>query len=357
LVIGAYQRNNKPYVFDCVTSAKNKLINTNHEYLPITGDIEFNNLSKKLYFGKNTNMSAVQTLSGTGSLYLLAQLLGEIITENKTIYIPNPTWDNHFSVFHTSKLQLSTYDYLQKDRTWDFNFLYDNVKNIPDSNIILFHGCAHNPSGYDPKYAEWKDIIELCMKKNLLILIDMAYLGFATGDIISDSGILRIINNQNYPIFVCSSYAKNFGLYSERVGNLFFRGYNDLETNQINDILRSIIRKIYSNPPSYGSNIIKTILSNEYLENLWLSDLKDINIHYTSIRKELKNNMENKLNKEFSDIIEQKGMFWYSKLTQEQVEKMREDGIFMPLSGRISLAGLNKENINRFVTSYVNASK
>ena len=115
LVIGAYQRNNKPYIFNSVTIAKNKIFNLNHEYLPITGDVEFNNLSKKLYFGEKTNLSVVQTLSGTGSLYLLAQLLGEIVTENKTIYVSNPTWDNHFSVFHTSKLQLSTYNYLQNE--------------------------------------------------------------------------------------------------------------------------------------------------------------------------------------------------------------------------------------------------
>ena len=366
LVIGAYRTiENKPFVFDSVKIAKQRPIFNQdkyspfnqHEYLPITGDIEFNNLSKKLYFGNSTNFSAVQTLSGTGSLYLLSQLLKEIIKDNKTIYLPNPTWENHFNVFHSSNLNLSTYNYLSEDRKFNFEYLYDNVNKIPNSNIVLFHGCAHNPSGYDPHFNEWYELIQLCQKKNLLVIIDMAYLGFASGNIEIDSAILQIINNRDYPVFVCSSYAKNFGLYSERVGNLFFRGYNEIETNELNDIFRTIIRKLYSNPPSNGSNIIKTILSDESLYKLWLDDLNNINHHYTFIRNELKNKLEDKTNKNFSDIIKQKGMFYYSSLNGEQVEKMHEDGIFMPLSGRISLAGLNIRNIDRFVDIYIKNTK
>ena len=122
----------------CNKIAKEKLEEINESLIKLDNELKLinnnglvlNNLSKKLYFGEKTNLSVVQTLSGTGSLYLLAQLLGEIITENKTIYISNPTWGNHFSVFHTSKLQLSTYDYLQKDRTWNFNFLYVNFLSL-----------------------------------------------------------------------------------------------------------------------------------------------------------------------------------------------------------------------------------
>ena len=353
LVVGAYRTiDNKPFIFNSVKQAKNKIITNNHEYLPITGDIEFNELSKKLYFGNFTNFSAVQTLSGTGSLYLLSQLFREIIQENKTIYLPNPTWENHFNIFHSSGLNLSTYEYLLENRKFNFEYLYDNIKKIPDSNIVLFHGCAHNPSGYDPIFNEWFELINLCQKKNLLIVIDMAYLGFASGNIVHDANILRIINNRDYPAFVCSSYAKNFGLYSERVGNLFFRGYNETETNELNNILRTIIRRTYSNPSSNGSNIIKTILSDNNLHKLWLDDLQQINHHYTFIRNELKNKLENKMNENFIDIIKQKGMFYYSTLNEIQVEKMREHGIFMPDNGRISLAGLNQQNIDRFVDLY-----
>lgn len=354
MIIGAYRQNDKPYIFDAVSQAKYYISTNafNHEYLPITGDEKFNTLSTKLYFGNNTNFRAVQTLSGTGSLYLLSQLLSEIVKEEKTIYIPNPTWENHFKIFHSSQLSLSTYEYLQKDRSWSFAYLYNNVQKIPDSNIILFHGCAHNPSGFDPTKEEWKSLIELCERKNMLILIDMAYLGFASGNIEKDSSILKIVNNKDYPVFVCSSYAKNFGLYSERVGNLFFRGISNSQTSTINDILRSIIRKIYSSPPSNGSNIIKTILSNEKLNYMWLKELVNINNNYCGLRNNLRTQLENKLNNDFSDITKQKGMFWYSKLTKEQVELFKMQGIFMPQNGRISLSGFNESNISKFADIY-----
>lgn len=356
LVIGAYRTfDGNPYVFKSVEKAKRRVTNNTHEYLPITGDTKFINLSKKLYFGDNkTNISGIQTLSGTGSLYLLAQLLKEIINDsNKTIYLPNPTWDNHFSVFHTSNLSLSTYNYTLFDKTWNFEYVYDNIKKIPDSNIILFHGCAHNPTGYDPTYFQWIELLELCKKKNLLVIIDMAYLGFASGKIDIDSGILRIINNQDYPVFISTSYAKNFGLYSERVGNLFFRGNTSEETNELNEILKTIIRRMYSNPPSNGSNIIKTILEDKELYGLWLDELKQINEQYTTMRYYLRQNFENKLNMDFSDITKQQGMFYYSILTKEQIEKLREKGIFLPDNGRISLSGLNKDNIYRFMNEII----
>ena len=354
LVIGAYRTlDGNPFVFSSVELAKRKLVNGLHEYLPITGDPEYINLSKKLYFGNSTDFLGVQTLSGTGSLYLLAQLLKEIIKGDKTVYLPNPTWENHFNVFRTSDFGLSTYDYTLQDKSWNFEYLYDSVKKIPDFNIILFHGCAHNPTGYDPLFYQWINLMELCKKKNLLVLIDMAYLGFASGIISLDSGILRIIKNLDIPAFVCTSYAKNFGLYSERVGNLFFRGENMHETAEINDILRTVIRRMYSNPPSNGSNIIKTILNDEKLYLSWLNELMDINTQYNSIRQYLKNNFENRLDKDFSDITLQKGMFYYSNLTKEQVERLREKGIYMPDNGRISLSGLNKENIDTFVKEFV----
>jgi aspartate aminotransferase len=355
LVIGAYRTfDGKPFVFSSVETAKRQNINKFHEYLPITGDTEFINLSKKLYFNNHkTDFLGVQTLSGTGSLYLLAQLFREIINDSKTtIYLPNPTWNNHYNIFHTSGLNLSTYDHVY-NKTWNFEYLYDNVKKIPDSNIILFHGCAHNPTGYDPMYHEWLKLVELCKNKNLLMIIDMAYLGFASGDIEKDAALLKIVDNYVFPTFVSTSYSKNFGLYSERVGNLFFRGNTQQETTEINDILQSVIRKMYSNPPSNGSNIVKTILENNTLYDSWLYELKLINDQYYRTRQYLKIKLENELNKPFNDITLQKGMFYYSNLTKEQVEKLREKNIFMPDNGRISLSGLNRHNIDTFIDEFV----
>lgn len=353
LVVGAYRTPlGNPYIFQSIDKAKKYTLLNGHEYLPITGDDTYIELSKKLYFRGESNFSGVQTLSGTGSLYLVAQILREIIDNDKVIFLPNPTWENHFNIFHTSGMPLSTYNYLLPNRKWNWEYLYDNIKKLPDYNVVLFHGCAHNPSGYDPCYIQWIDLINLCVKKNMLIIIDMAYLGFASGNIDEDSAILRIINNQNYPVFVCTSYAKNFGLYSERVGNLFFRGYDDKDTCDLKDILRTIIRKTYSNPPSNGSSLIKTILSNDELKDIWLNELENISQHYKLIRKELKTKLENKLNRDFLDVSTQQGMFYYSNLSITQIEYLRNQSIFLPDNGRISLAGLNKMNIDIFIDKY-----
>jgi aspartate aminotransferase len=350
LVIGAYRtQNGLPYIFQSVEKAKKNILANGHEYLPITGDSAYVELSKDLYFRGNNNFLGVQSLSGTGSLYLMSQLLKQIADNDKTIFLPNPTWENHFNVFHNSGLALSTYNYLQPNGKWNCQYLYDNIKKLPDSNFILFHGCAHNPTGYDPYHSEWIDLIDLCVKKNMCMLIDMSYLGFASGNIDEDSGILRILKNKDCPSFVGISFAKNLGLYSERVGSLFFRGYDDKDTVVINEILKTIIRKTYSNPPSNGSSIVKTILSNEELRNIWFIELENISKHYLSIRKELRTKLENELNCDFSDITSQKGMFYYSNISVEKVESLRSHAIFLPDNGRISLAGLNTTNIDKFI--------
>ncbi len=356
LIIGAYRdKSGNPYIFNSVSSAK-RIIGKklyDYEYLPIEGDHEYLKLSKSLYFGDKTHYKNVQTLSGTGSLKLAADFLGQTYNQDyNTIYLPNPTWGNHTNIFTSSGLPVSNYQYLDTNRNFDIDLVLNSISKIPDNNIILLHACAHNPSGFDPSQMEWERIINLCKTKNLFIVIDIAYLGFASGIIKMDSILLDIINQSHYPSLICCSYAKNFGLYSERVGNLFFCGDNEAQSEAINDTIKSIIRRSYSNPPANGSRLIKTILENEVLTNVWKNELFNITEHYREIRKNLKDNLENKLNKDFSDITKQTGMFYYSKLNKNDVLAMREKGIYFPDDGRISLAGINNENINYITDSW-----
>ena len=138
LVIGAYRtREGNPYKFKCVEKAKEIILSNGHEYLPITGDSSYIELSKNLYFSGKNNFSGVQSLSGTGSLYLVAQILKEIVDRRKVIFLPNPTWENHFNVFKTSGLTLSTYNHLLPNKNWNWEYFYDNIKKLPNSNIIL----------------------------------------------------------------------------------------------------------------------------------------------------------------------------------------------------------------------------
>ena len=354
LIIGAYRtREGLPYKFNSVIAAEEKVFNMNHEYLPMEGDIEFLSLAKKIYFNNNSSQyDSVQTLSGTGSLKLAGEFLG-LYHCNKNIHIPNPTWSNHENIFKNCGLNVKEYMYLDKKRSFNFEQIIDSIKQIPNNEIILLHACAHNPSGYDFDKLQWKEIISTCIKQNLFILIDFAYLGFASGNPDKDNYITSYLGQYfTYPSIICCSFAKNFGLYSSRVGTLFFCGKNNEETELIKENCKSIIRRTYSNPPSHGSNLIKTILSDVNLTDMWKSELLLINEHYNENRLLLQNKLETKLNQDFSDITKQKGMFYYSKLSTEQVLKMKEKGIYFPDDGRISIGGINVNNIDYIVDQW-----
>lgn len=364
LVIGSYKsKNGFPYVFQSVKYAKNILSNDyyhSHEYLPIIGDSEYLQLSKKLYFRHPTNFNLVQTLGGTGSLSLASQFV-RLAFDDPVVYLSNPTWPNHTNIFSSN--QIKTYDYLNK-RKFDFEYLYDSIDSIESinqsyNNIILLHGCAHNPTGYDLTSDEWRYIFDLVVSKNIFPIIDLAYLGFATGNVNKDSTVVNILNEYNCPALVCTSYSKNFGLYSERVGCLFFRGSSIHETECIQSMLERLIRTTYSNPPKNGSDIVKTILASDGFTNMWLDELKDINNHYIGLRHNLRNKLENKINDSFHDVTLQTGMFYYpeKEFTQEQISLFRQNSIYFPNNGRISLAGLTDDNIDHFVDTYTSILK
>lgn len=352
LIIGAYHdKLGKSHSFECVNKVNNIKYDFSNQYLPIEGDNVFLDVVKNIYFSKPKYYNNVQTLSGTGGL----SLIGHFLASNhiyKKIYLPSPTWGNHFNVFDHCGLDVAHYYYPFNKTGINFEYLMEEIDKIPSNQIILLHACAHNPTGYDPDYQQWRSIIQLCKSKGLFILIDFAYLGFASGDITKDRIVADILNEEQYPSMICCSFAKNFGLYNSRIGTLFFTGSNNNETELIKDNLISIIRKTYSSPPSQGSNVIKKILNDEKRCELWNFELKEINKHYTDIRQKLRYKLENKFDDDFTDITSQKGMFYYSLLDNDQVMKMREKGIYFPDDGRISLAGINDNNIDYIVDNW-----
>ncbi len=328
------------------------------EYLPIIGDQNFLDLSKKLYIGEkhdktcnDTEFDNVQTLSGTGALELAGKLIAKTFLSRHDIYVPNPTWENHLNIFQSCRLNVHSYNYLTNNHKLNIDYLAHNIESIPVNSVILLHACAHNPTGYDLNYEEWREIIRICMSRNLFIIVDCAYLGFASGDLHKDRTLLKILDTIDYPSMICTSYAKNFGIYSKRAGNLFFKGDNKQITLNMKDTLKQIIRTSYSSPPSDGSNIVKTILEDNQLKKIWTDELSDINMHYSNIRKLLKQQLETKLNRNFDSITNQVGMFYYSKaeLSSQEIQHMRDNHIYFLDNGRISLAGLTDDNILKFV--------
>jgi aspartate/tyrosine/aromatic aminotransferase len=326
-----------------------------HEYLPSAGESTFLELSTELYFGQ-THYKAVQTIGGTGALSLANSFLN-IVSDVKTLWLSNPTWENHYYIF--SNFNVRQYDYLNNSHEFDFDLMLNSIKNISDFDIILLQGCAHNPTGYDLTLDQWKKTINLCREKNLYIIIDLAYAGFTTGNFVQDCTVLNILNEYKYQSLVCTSYSKNFGLYSDRVGLLFVSGNSDETTNASLAILKGIIRRTYSTPPSNGSKIITHILKNPCLKELWEQELLEINCRYQKIRTTLKIKLESLLQENFSDIEQQRGMFWFARshLSDTQINCLIQNHIHIVKNGRISISSLNNENIDRFVDIFVKVKK
>lgn len=367
-VIGVYRtETGAPYNFNSVKKAEESLITTglSHDYEPIIGNPKFIDLTSNLYFGVESQKlcyRGLQTVGGTGALSLAASFMKRVFS-NPVVHVPNPTWENHIHIFKNANVMVKQYSYLfpkneksiSHPTNFDFSQLSESIKNIPNGEAVLLHGCAQNPTGYDLTSDQWNQLINVCISKQLYIIIDLAYLGFASGNIEKDRIVLTILKNYNYPSLVCTSYSKNFGLYSERVGSIFVCGADNGETQQAHNVLKGLVRTSYSNPPSFGSKIITKILETPELKCMWEHELLGINQRYVKMRHKLRTVLEEKLHIDFSSITNQTGMFWYARehLTSAQILAMRNEGIFFLENGRISIAGINNENFDRFVKIFV----
>lgn len=212
----------------------------------------------------------VQSLSGTGAIRLAFTFL-EKFHSCKTIYLPKPTWGNHRKLaLHAGFTDLREYRfYNEANKGLDIAGMLADLEAAPDSSIVLVHLCAQNPCGVDPSQEEWKSIAEVAQKKKLLCVFDMAYAGFVTGDPDDDSWALRHFAGLGMEVVFCQSFAKIFGLYNERAGNLGFVCKDSTIAMNITSQLKAIIRPMYSNPPNHGARIVSTILNNPVLNAEW----------------------------------------------------------------------------------------
>ncbi|GMG99060.1 hypothetical protein Nepgr_000900 [Nepenthes gracilis] len=357
LGVGAYRtEEGKPLVLNVVKRAELQLVNNRSrvkEYLPITGLAEFNKLSAKLIFGddspaiRENRVTTVQCLSGTGSLRVGAEFLARHYYQ-RTIYIPQPTWGNHPKVFTLAGLSVKTYCYYDPTtRGLNIQGLLDDLGSAPPGAIVLLHACAHNPTGVDPTLEQWETIRQLIRSKGLLPFFDSAYQGFASGGLDADAQSVRMFVTDGGECLVAQSYAKNMGLYGERVGALsIVCGTADV-ASRVESQLKLVIRPMYSNPPIHGASIVATILRDRNMFNEWTVDLKAMADRIISMRQKLFEALRGRgIPGDWSHIIKQIGMFTYTGLNSKQVAFMtKEFHIYMTSDGRISMAGLNSKTV------------
>ncbi|KAI0515115.1 aminotransferase [Xylaria bambusicola] len=357
LGVGAYRDDKgKPYVLPSVRTAEEKVVNAklNKEYAGITGVPEFTKAAAILAYGKDSpaldRLAITQSISGTGALRIAAAFLQRFYPGDKTIYIPNPSWANHKAVFSDAGLKVQQYRYYDKNTIGlDFEGLIADIKAAPKGSIFLFHACAHNPTGVDPSQEQWKEISEAVKAQGLFSFFDMAYQGFASGDTDKDAFALRYFVEQGHEVCLAQSFAKNMGLYGERVGAFSILGSSAEEKKRLDSQVKILVRPMYSNPPIHGARVASEILNTPALYQQWLGEVKEMADRIITMRSLLKNNLE-KLGSshDWSHITSQIGMFAYTGLDAESMKKLaKEHSVYATMDGRISVAGITSDNVGR----------
>jgi len=367
LGVGAYRDDKgKPYILPTVHKASAEFQKKleegkeDNEYLPIGGDPNFNKASITLALGAdsphiaNKKVVTIQALSGTGALRVAGDFLKKFYPRNKQIFLPNPTWANHIPLFTDAGLEVKYYRYYDnKANALDWNGLKEDIKKAPAGSIILLHACAHNPTGQDPTLEQWKELSPILKEKEHFALFDSAYQGFASGDPEKDAEAIRLFARDGHNIALCQSFAKNFGLYGQRIGALSFLTSTAEEAAAVESQLKILVRPMYSNPPKHGAKIVSYILNDPTLQAQWRKEVKGMADRIITMRDRLVKGLADAGSKKnWKHITDQIGMFCYSGLSPEQVDRLASEyHIYMTKNGRISMAGVTSGNVDYLAKS------
>jgi len=284
-----------------VRAAEDKVVASrfDKEYAGITGIPSFTKAAAELAYGadsavlKDDRLVITQSISGTGALRIGGAFLQRFYPHAKKIYLPTPSWANHNAVFKDSGLEVEKYRYYNKDTIGlDFEGLLADIQAAPENSIILLHACAHNPTGVDPTQDQWRQISDVMKQKGHFAFFDMAYQGFASGNADQDAFAPRHFVKEGHNIALCQSFAKNMGLYGERVGAFSLVCESAEEKKRVDSQIKILIRPFYSNPPVHGARVASTIMNDPALNQQWLGEVKGMADRIIEMRALLKKNLE-----------------------------------------------------------------
>lgn len=323
-------------------------------YLPIEGIATYNQGVQHLVFGQDSpllearRITTVQTLGGTGALKVGADFLKRLLP-NACVAISDPSWENHRALFEAAGFAVQHYRYYDaQSRGVDFSGMLASLEALPAQSIIVLHACCHNPTGVDLTPTQWQQVIDTIKAHDHIPFLDMAYQGFSQG-IEEDRIAIRLFAESGLSFFVSNSFSKSFSLYGERVGALSIVARDKTQSACVLSQIKRVIRTNYSNPPTHGGSVVASILSNAQLFALWQQELAEMRERIKQMRHGLVNHLQAYgAKQDFSFVKHQCGMFSYSGLSAEQVEKLRlHHGIYAVSTGRICVAALNSQNIQR----------
>ncbi|KLV10853.1 aspartate/tyrosine/aromatic aminotransferase [Photobacterium ganghwense] len=325
---------------------------TTKSYLSIPGTAEYGLAVQQLLFGADSSIisdkraKTAQAPGGTGALRVAAEFIKRQLGDVK-VWISNPTWANHNGVFAAAGLEIAQYSYYNAEtKNMDFDAAVTDLSTAAPGDVVLLHGCCHNPTGIDPTAEQWLQLAKLCVEKQLLPMFDFAYQGFAKG-VEDDAEGLRIFAQYCEELLIASSFSKNFGLYNERVGAFTLVAKNAEQAETAFSQVKSIARVIYSNPPAHGAAIVTEILNDAALRAEWEQEVADMRDRIQEMRTLFVQTLKDLgVDADFSFIERQNGMFSFSGLSKDQVARLKEEfAIYIVGSGRISVAGMTKSNM------------
>jgi len=357
LSVGVYQDSSgKTPVLETVKEAEKRILEKENSkgYLAMTGEPVYCAQVQELLFGNGHEIIAskraatAQCPGGTGALRVAGDYLS-VVHPGAKIWLSNPTWANHNTIFKAAGVGCEKYDYRDPATNGlDFDAMYESIKKIPQGDVILLHGCCHNPTGIDPTPEQWSKIGDLLAELGILPLVDFAYQGLANGIEEDRTGLLELTKKVRQ-MLICSSFSKNFGLYRERTGALTVVADDAQQADTVMSQVKLRIRYNYSNPPSHGGQIVAVVLSDPELKAQWIKEVADIRGRINEMRHLFVKTLKDKgVQQDFSSIIEQRGMFSFSGLTKEQVDRLRDEySIYIVGSGRINVAGMTPSNMDR----------
>ena len=344
-------------ILDVVKKAEHRLVGTqtSKAYIGTAGDPEFNDAMQELAFADavaDDRLGTIQTPGGSGSLRVAAGLLLRA-REDATVWVSEPTWNNHVPLLGGAGLTLKPYAYYDAEsHSIRFDEMVSTLRAAPKGDVVLLHACCHNPSGLDPSQDQWREIADVLVERELLPFIDMAYQGFAQ-DLDADAFVVRHMATMVPEMILSTSCSKNFGLYRDRVGTLAILAPDKKSRDIILSQANSFVRTMYSIPPDHGAAVVRIILNDDELRTQWVDELGGMRERLNGMGTLLRDALKEKAPEhDFSHLVQSNGMFCFLGVTTEQVDRLKRDfGVYMVGSSRINVAGITPDNVDYLATS------
>ncbi len=332
---------------------------TTRAYLPMEGNAAYRAAVQKLLFGadnaavKAGRIATIQSIGGSGALKVGADFLKRYFPGSE-VWVSNPTWDNHRSIFDGAGIKVHDYPYYDAATGGvAFDAMLGAIKALPAKSIVLLHPCCHNPTGVDLSKAQWDQVIAAAKAGNLIPFLDIAYQGFGES-LDDDAYAIRAMADAGLSYFVSNSFSKNLSFYGERCGGLSVVCKDKEEADRVLGQLKFTVRRNYSSPPIHGAAISAMVMGDEALFSEWVAEVGVMRDRIKAMRQKLLDVISVKVpGRDFSYFTSQRGMFSYTGLSGAQVDRLREEfAVYLVRSGRICVAGLNTKNVEYVASSF-----